>query len=69
MAQIKKFLKQELFPSKFKLENLTTEEFYIWRNSRNVKNSTKNRDVTIIQSALETARREWKWISHNPLKD
>lgn len=68
-AQIKKFLKQKLFPSKFKLENLTTEQFYIWRNSRTVQNSTKNREVTIIQSALETARREWKWISHNPLKD
>lgn len=69
VAQIKKFLKQELFPSKYKLENLTTEQFYIWRNSRNVKNSTKNREATIIQSVLETARREWKWISHNPLKD
>lgn len=69
VMQIKKFLKQELFPSKCKLENLTTEQFYIWRNSRNVKNSTKNREVTTIQSVLETARREWKWISHNPLKD
>lgn len=68
-TQIAKFLRQKEFPSQVKLVNLTTEHFYKWRLSRNVQNSTKNREVALIRSILETARREWGWIRTNPIRD
>jgi integrase len=54
-----------------KLAALTPERLGQWRDERllEVKRSTVTRYMTVITSALEHARREWRWIKVNPMRD
>lgn len=42
-----------------------------WRDERlkTVKSSTVNRELNLMSSVFEQARREWQWITINPLHD
>jgi integrase len=42
----------------------------IWRDARLqvVSPGTVLRDMTVISGALETARREWRWLDDNPMR-
>jgi integrase len=42
-----------------------------WRDDRlkQVKSSTVNREFNLLSSVFEYARREWKWIKTNPVRD
>lgn len=42
-----------------------------WRDARmtRVKASTVNREMNLISAILDTARREWKWLVENPMRD
>lgn len=42
-----------------------------WRNARllEVGPATVRRELNLLQSVFEVARREWKWIRTNPVKD
>ena len=54
-----------------KLPDLTTADLVRWRDSRLALNARGSvlRDMTLLGSVLEVARREWQWISTNPMRD
>lgn len=53
------------------LDKLTADTFATWRNTRlgEVKPGTVRRDMSLLKSILETARRDWAWLTVNPLAD
>ena len=54
-----------------RITELTTADLAIWRDARlgiNARGSVL-RDITLLGSVLETARREWGWIDRNPMRD
>jgi integrase len=54
-----------------KLAALTPERLGQWRDERlgEVKPATVTRYMTVITSALEHGRREWRWLKVNPMRD
>lgn len=63
--------KRQALPIDRKLSELTTPDLVTWRDSRlkiNARGSVL-RDMTLLGSVLETARKEWKWIEVNPMRD
>lgn len=57
--------------AKVKLSALTSDHLALWRNGRlgQVAPGTVKREMNILQSVLERARGEWKWIRANPMRD
>lgn len=55
----------------FKLSDVTTPRLAEWRDERlkTVKTSTVNRELNLLASIFEQARREWQWIDVNPIRD
>ena len=51
------------------ISTLTPGDIAIWRDERlrTVGNGTVLREIGLLSSNLETARREWEWISVNPV--
>lgn len=64
------FERQRL-PLDRKLSELTTADLALWRDSRLALNARGSvlRDMTLLGSVLEVARREWGWIEVNPMRD
>jgi integrase len=54
-----------------KLPDLTTADLVRWRDARLAVNARGSvlRDMTLLGSVLESARREWQWISINPMRE
>ena len=69
--RIAAFLEDKNFPSDKMLSELEPEDFGRWRDSRikEVSAGSVLRDFSTLSPILEHARREWKWIATNPLKD
>lgn len=59
------------FPHDIPLADLTPEHFGAWRNERlkQVAPGTVLREFSFLSAVLETARREWRWIPSNPIRD
>lgn len=55
----------------YRLEHVTTPVLAQWRDDRLalVKSSSVNREIALMAAILETARREWQWITVNPIRD
>lgn len=53
------------------LEDLTPETFALWRDARRkqVSDGSVIRELGQLSAAFETARREWQWLTTNPLSD
>lgn len=53
------------------LDKLTTADLIAWRDSRLAVNARGSvlRDMTLLGTVLEVARREWQWIDSNPMRD
>lgn len=53
------------------ISKLTTSHLAVWRDARLKVNEagTVLRDISLLSSVLETARREWQWIKANPMAD
>lgn len=53
------------------ISKLTTSHLAVWRDARLKVNEagTVLRDISMLSSVLETARREWQWIKANPMAD
>ncbi len=53
------------------ISEVTSDELGQYRDQRlaKVAASSVNREFNLLHSVFETARREWKWLAHNPLKD
>ena len=69
--RIEAFLRDENFPSSKRLSELTPDDFGFWRDCllKSVSAGSVLRDFSTLSPIMELARREWKWISTNPLKD
>jgi integrase len=54
-----------------KLAGLAGNDFADWRDSRLKKRKpgTVAREMNLMRSVLESARRDWHWIKHNPMTD
>ncbi|QIM51580.1 tyrosine-type recombinase/integrase [Hydrogenophaga crocea] len=70
IIRLKAFEKQAL-PLTKTLDNLTTADLAAWRDSRLAVNARGSvlRDMTLLGSVIEVARREWGWIKTNPMRD
>lgn len=58
-------------PLKKKLSAITSEDIAAWRDAR-LKVTARGsvlRDMTLLSHVFEVARREWKWIATNPMRD
>jgi integrase len=54
-----------------RIGRVTPDHVAKWRDGRleTVKPSTVNRELNLISAVFEHARREWKWIVINPVRD
>ena len=54
-----------------KLGDLTPQDIALWRDARltKVARSTVLRDLTLLSAVFEVARREWRWVQVNPVRD
>ncbi|MFT4190749.1 MAG: hypothetical protein QM617_04390 [Comamonas sp.] len=65
------FLRDPLFPSKKLIGEVGTDDLARWRDGwqARVKPGTVLREITIVTHLFDVARREWRWISVNPVDD
>ena len=65
------FLTDDIFPANVVLSELTPDRLAKWRDDRlkQVSAGTVLREIAIVSSVLETARKEWRWLSNNPMRD
>lgn len=58
-------------PLKKRVQDVTSEELGRWRDARMAKNqpATVLRDMGLMSAVFEHAKREWKWIATNPMRD
>lgn len=70
VIRLKAFERQAL-PLRKVLSEVTTADLAAWRDSRLAVNARGSvlRDMTLLGSVLEVARREWQWIQTNPMRD
>lgn len=54
-----------------RMVDITTADLVAWRDARLALNARGSvlRDMTLLGSVFETARREWQWIPSNPMRD
>lgn len=71
VVRIDAFLRSPDLPLGKMIADVTTEELAAWRDARAkmVKPSSVLRDISVLSAVFECCRREWKWISENPLRD
>lgn len=57
--------------SLIQLTALETRDFEVWRDNalRTIKPSSFNRELNIVNSVINVARKKWRWIGHNPIAD
>lgn len=54
-----------------RLADLKPEHIAAWRDARarEVSGSSVSREMSLLSHALEIARKEWRWITANPMKE
>lgn len=67
-VRINKFLRGTL-PIDKPLSECTSEVLGIWRDEQNLAAGSIIRELTLLSAIFEHARRELKWIDHNPVRD
>ncbi len=69
--RLQAFLKQAQFPGRVMLADLAPEHLAAWRDARLKVNSRGAvlRDMVLLSHVLEVARREWRWLAANPMRD
>lgn len=70
ILRLKAFESHSLPLSK-KIGAVGTDDLAVWRDSRlaTVGSGTVLRELNLLGSVFEAARREWRWIDHNPVRD
>lgn len=71
VVRLNAFAKQPLFPAHVLLASLAPQHLAAWRDARLKVNSRGSvlRDMVLLSHVLEVARREWRWIADNPMRD
>lgn len=69
--RINLFLRSPSMPVGLKLEDLTPQCLAVWRDTRlkQISAGSVLREMGLMSSILETARKEWQWLAVNPLHD
>lgn len=69
IVRLKSFERQ--LPVTLPIQRITPEHLSQWRDTRlqQVKPASVLRDMKLLGSVFEVARREWRWIAENPLKE
>lgn len=69
--RIDAFLRQPKWPGDRPMSELDEQDLIGWKNERRkaVKDGTVIREMGLLSSILEEARREWHWIERNPMAD
>jgi integrase len=57
--------------AEWKLSDITTPRLAEWRDEqlKTLAASSVNRELNLLSSIFEAARREWRWIKENPVHD
>ncbi len=68
VTRINRFLRE--FPD-IRLDKLNVGHLTDWRNAREaeVSDGSVRRDMSLLKTVLETARRDWGWLPINPMAD
>lgn len=63
--------KHPKWPGERIIVELDEQDLIQWKNARrrSVKDSTVLREMALVNNVLEFARKEWHWISRNPMTD
>ena len=71
VVRLDAFVKHKDFPGKKLLSELVPEHLAAWRDARLKVNARGSvlRDMTLLSDVLEVARREWRWVASNPMRD
>jgi integrase len=69
--RLDKFLADSALPTDRPLSEITSDVIGEWRNHRltQVAPGSVLREIGLLSAVLEHARREWKWIAENPIRD
>lgn len=59
------------WPGRRLLAHIDSQDLIAWRDARlkEVSRSSVLRDMVLVGHVLETARKEWGWLSENPMRD
>lgn len=70
-VRIEALCRDPAFPAGVRLRDLTTQQLAAWRDARlaQVSAGAVLRDISLLSAVLETARRDWQWLTVNPLTD
>ena len=62
---------RQALPLDRRLQDVTTADLARWRDARLAVNARGSvlRDMTLLGSVLEVARREWQWVATNAMRD
>ncbi len=65
------FERSPMLPVHVPLPHVQTDHIALWRDARlaQVAPGTVLREVALLSGVFEVARREWRWITVNPVKD
>jgi len=66
--RLEKFKRELPFTDK-SLSSITPSDIAKWRDSSKLQGSSIRREMVLINSLFEIARKEWGWIKVNPMKD
>lgn len=69
--RIQKMLRDEVLNPDRPIGSVTTDDLGAWRDSllQKVAAGSVIRECSLLATILETARKEWKWITENPMRD
>lgn len=70
-VRIKAFIRDDDLKAERLIGKITPDDLGAWRDARLIKTSpgTVIRECSLLGGVLETARREWRWIKDNPMRD
>lgn len=71
LIRLKAFEKQPMFPARRLLADIAPPMIADWRDARLKVNARGSvlRDMVLLSHVFEVARRDWGWLSVNPIKD
>jgi integrase len=68
VVRINKFLRSTL-PIDKPISQCTSEVLGIWRDQQSISAGSIIREMTMLSAIFEHAKKELKWIEHNPVRD
>lgn len=71
LIRLEAFRKHPGMPVRKKLSEVTTADIAMWRDARLAVNARGSvlRDLGLLSAVFEVARRDWQWVTVNPVRD